>query len=648
MKEALDFVWQPTVDDIASSNVLALMRRFGIANYDDYYDYSIEQPDAYWREVVDFCGITWHKPFDAYLDETAGPEFPKWFPGGQLNWVQTVIDKAGTPALAQRVAVISEREAGDATQINHASLALHIQAFAGGLAKQGVKRGDRIGLLMANGIEATVSLLAIAYLGAIAVPLFSGFGVDAIKSRLSSCSATMLIASAGFHRRGKWVDILASIREARASLPMLQSLVIESGRSIEEVEGALNWASILESGLHQHQPAAIMGPNDPFMIVYTSGTTGKPKGTVHTHGGFPLKIAHDSAVHFNVKEGDVFCWPADMGWIAGTLVLCSALMRGATLVCYDGAPDFPDWSRMASLIERHRVTHFGSAPTLIRGLAAHEAVALQGDLSSLRLLITAGEGIDPEHFTWFQRNFGGGLCPLINYTGGTEVSGALLSSVIVKPISPAGFNTASPGVNVDIVDGQGVSIEDSVGELVIRRPFVGMTQSFWQDDERYLDAYWRTIPGLWVHGDLALRKGSTRYMLGRSDDTIKLAGKRVGPAEVEEVLLELPQINEAAAIGIDDATKGQKLVVFLVLAADAGSGLETLTKNVGAHVELRMGKPFKPAAIHFVSQLPKTRSSKVMRRLIRNIYSGLPLGDISSLDNPSALEGIQQIAANLH
>lgn len=648
MKEALDCVWQPTVDDIASSNVMALMRRFGIANYDDYYAYSIQQPEAYWREVVDFCGISWHQRFDAYLDESAGPEFPKWFPGGQLNWVQTIIDKAETAALVQRDAVISERETGDATRVSYATLSRQIQAFASGLASQGVQRGDRIGLLMANGIEATVSLLAIAYLGAVAVPLFSGFGVDAVKSRLSSCSASMLIASAGFHRRGKWVDILASIQEARASLPMLQTLVIEYGKPMEEVEGALNWASVLEAGLHHYLPAAVMEPNDPFMIVYTSGTTGKPKGTVHTHGGFPLKIAHDSAVHFNVKEGDVFCWPADMGWIAGSLVLCSALMRGATLVCYDGAPDFPDWSRMAHLIERHSVSHFGSAPTLIRGLAAHEDVSVQGDLSSLRLLITAGEGIDPEHFSWFQQHFGDGHCPLINYTGGTEVSGALLSSVVVKPISPAGFNTASPGVNVDIVDGQGVSIEDSVGELVIRRPFVGMTQSFWQDDERYLDAYWRTIPGLWVHGDLALRRGTTRYMLGRSDDTIKLAGKRLGPAEVEEVLLELPQVNEAAAIGVDDATKGQKLVVFLVTAAGASNDLVSLAQQVCGHIELRMGKPFKPGAVHFVNQLPKTRSSKVMRRLIRNIYSGLPLGDISSLDNPSSLDVIQQIAADLH
>jgi acetyl-CoA synthetase len=648
MKAALECVWQPTADDIASSNVQALMRRLGIEHYEEYYAYSIEQPDAYWREVVEFCGIAWQKPFDAYLDESAGPEFPKWFPGGQLNWVQTILDNASNPEVASRTAVVAERETGDAARISHVELARQIKAFAAGLAEQGVQRGDRVGLLMANGIEATVSLLAIAYLGAIAVPLFSGFGVDAIKSRLSACSATLLIASSGFYRRGKWVDILAPINDARASLSMLRTLVIHHASPLpESIDGVLSWQSILEAGEHEFQPAAVMEPNDPFMIVYTSGTTGKPKGTVHTHGGFPLKIAHDSAVHFNVKSGDVFCWPADMGWIAGTLVLCSALMRGATLVCYDGAPDFPDWSRMAGLIERHRITHFGSAPTLIRGLAAHEDIALKGDLSSLRLLITAGEGIDPEHFSWFQQHFGDSRCPLINYTGGTEVSGALLSSVVVKPISPSGFNTASPGVDVDIVDGDGQSLEGSVGELVIRRPFVGMTQSFWEDDERYLDAYWRTIPGLWVHGDLAMRKGGTCYMLGRSDDTIKLAGKRVGPAEVEEVLLELPYVNEAAAIGIDDASKGQKLVVFLVLASDAGEDHDELAMRVCDHVQLRMGRPFKPGAVHFVVQLPKTRSSKVMRRLIRNIYSGLPLGDVSALDNVVALAPIEHIAATL-
>jgi acetyl-CoA synthetase len=385
-----------------------------------------------------------------------------------------------------------------------------------------------------------------------------------------------------------------------------------------------------------------MSSTDPFMVIYTSGTTGKPKGAVHTHAGFPLKIAHDSAVHFNVKQGDVFCWPADMGWIAGSLVLSSALLRGATLVCYDGAPDYPDWSRMSRLIERHRITHFGSAPTLIRGLAANADVAMQGDVSSVQLLITAGEGIDPEHFSWFQKHFGADRRPVINYTGGTEVSGALLSSVLVRPIVPSGFNTASPSVAVDVVGATGESLVDGIGELAVRAPFVGMTQSFWRDDERYLDSYWRTIPGIWVHGDLAMHRADGNwFMLGRSDDTIKLAGKRVGPAEIEEVLLELPDIAEAAAIGVDDPVKGQKLVVFVIQTAGSHVTQSELEEGLARHVDTRLGRPFRPAAVHVVSQLPKTRSSKIMRRVIRSVYCGQPPGDLSSLDNPAALDDIR-------
>ncbi|HBO3954687.1 AMP-binding protein [Pseudomonas aeruginosa] len=634
--------WQPSADDLATANVVELMRLLGTDDYDEFYARSIQDPDRYWRMVMQYCGIAWEQPFDAYLDDSRGPEFPNWFPGGRLNWVQSILGKADDASLAAQAAVIAESETGPARRATYAELSAMVRAFAAGLEASGLKRGDRIGLLMSNGLEATVSLLAIAYVGAVAVPLFSGFGVDAIRSRLSACSAKALIASAGFHRRGKWVDILGLIKTAREELPSIETLIVHTPEGAPGQGGdGLSWAAVAQAGVGRERPAASMAANDPFMIVYTSGTTGKPKGTVHVHGGFALKIAHDSAVHFNVKPGDVFCWPADMGWIAGALVLCSALMRGAILVCYDGAPDFPDWSRMGGLIERHRVTHFGSAPTLIRGLAAHEALSCQADFSSLKLLITAGEGIDPEHFCWFQQHFGAGRCPVINYTGGTEVSGALLSSVIIRPISPAGFNTASPGVAVCVVDNDGRDVSGEPGELAIRRPFVGMTQSFWQDDERYLESYWRTIPGLWVHGDLALRENGSYFMLGRSDDTIKLAGKRVGPAEIEEVLLEIPQISEAAAVGVKDPTKGQKLVVFLV-APGVEDGDADLLKRIVAHVEARMGKPFVPARAHFVTQLPKTRSSKVMRRVIRNLCNDLPLGDMSSLDNPAALDVIRQ------
>lgn len=636
-------VWQPSAEDIASANVTELMRRMGIDDYDQFYAESIKAPGRYWDLVMNYCDIVWDRPYERYLDDTRGKEFPRWFPGGRLNWVQSILAKAQQPATRDTLAVVAERESGEVSRVTYAELADRVRDFAAGLTLQGVGQGDRVAVFMSNGLQATVTMLSIAYIGAVAVPLFSGFGLDAIVSRLTSCSATTLIGSAGFHRRGKWVDMLGLIDAGRAAVGSLQRVIVDYSAAGTTGEHA-NWASVLEQGKGQHRPAASMAADDPFMIIYTSGTTGKPKGTVHIHGGFALKIAHDSAVHFNVNAGDVFCWPADMGWIAGTLVLSSALMRGATLVCYDGAPDFPDWSRMGTLIERHRVTHFGSAPTLIRGLAANEKVACKADFSSVQLLITAGEGIDPEHFCWFQQHFGRGRCPVINYTGGTEVSGALLSSVIIRSISPAGFNTASPGVDVDVVDAVGQSVEDAPGELAIRSPFVGMTHSFWQDDERYLDAYWRTTPGWWIHGDLALHQKGMFFMLGRSDDTIKLAGKRVGPAEIEEVLLELPDVVEAAAVGVKDDAKGQKLVVFIV-APSRSSDVDTITAEILRHVQARMGKPFVPARIHVVSELPKTRSSKVMRRLIRNLCNGLPLGDISSLDNPGALDVIANALA---
>ncbi|GJH10286.1 AMP-binding protein [Caballeronia novacaledonica] len=636
--------WRPSAEDIATSTVNALIERLGVQDYDALLACASAEPDRYWKTVLDYCGIVWDEPYRAYADLSAGKEFPKWFDGGKLNWVNSVLKWADDPSTAERLAVVAEREDGSVHNVTFSELKARVASFAAGLRAQGVRRGDRVGLLMENGIEATVTMLGLSWIGAIAVPLFSGFGVDAIVSRLSSCTARALIATTGFARRGKWVDARALVDEALTRLPDIDTLIWKDGNEARDFRGnVVDWSAVASAA--RDAAPEVMASGDPFMVIYTSGTTGKPKGAVHTHGGFPMKIAHDSAVHFNVKPGDVFCWPADMGWIAGSLVMSSALLRGATLVCYDGAPDFPDWSRMSRLIERHRITHFGSAPTLIRGLAANAEVATQGDVSSVRLLITAGEGIDPEHFVWFQRAFGRGERPVINYTGGTEVSGALLSSVVVKPIVPSGFNTSSPGVAVDVVDAEGHTRVGAIGELAVRAPFVGMTQSFWQDDERYLDSYWRTVPGIWVHGDLAMhREDGHWFMLGRSDDTIKLAGKRVGPAEIEEVLLELPEIAEAAAIGVDDPVKGQKLVVFVIPMAGAPLSQKELEQTVARHVDTRLGRPFRPSALHVVEQLPKTRSSKIMRRVIRSVYCGRSPGDLSSLDNPAAIDMIRRAA----
>ena len=639
-----DKAWVPQQRHFDEAHVLKLAGRLGLADFDSLLDFSIREPDAYWKAATDFLGIVWDREPDGYVDLAHGKELPRWFPGGRLNWVNTVLARADRPESANRTAVVDEQEDGSTRTLTYAELAEAVHRFAAGLRAAGIRRGDRVGLLIDNGIEATVSVLGLSYIGAIFVPLFSGFGHEAVVSRLEASRTKALIATTGFARRGRHVDMQPVVQEARRHLPSIETVIWKRAPGVVLPEGDRDWADLAATPA-DGRTAESMDPMDPFMVIYTSGTTGKPKGPVHTHGGFPFRIAHDSAVHFNVGESDVFSWPADMGWIAGTLVLSVALLRGATLVLYSGAPDFPDWSRMSRLIETHGITHFGSAPTLIRGLAANEALALKHNRSSVRLLITAGEVIDAEHFLWFQENFASPGSPVINYTGGTEVSGALLSSVQVKPIAPGGFNTASPGIDVIVTDSAGTPVVGEIGELVIRAPFIGMTASFWEDDTRYLESYWSTIPGVWVHGDLALKSSDGSYLImGRSDDTIKVAGKRLGPAEVEEVVLEMDEISEAAAVGVADGVKGQKLVVFIILQPGEPGEPEAIARKAADTVGERLGKPFKPSKVHVVRQLPKTRSGKIMRRLIRQAYSHEKLGDLSSLDNPQTLEDIAALS----
>jgi acetyl-CoA synthetase len=638
-----DDTWYPRADDLTQSNVARFVRELKLDDYDALYRLSIERPGDYWRAVSQFCGIVWSKDFSTFVDLSRGKEFPRWFIGGELNWVDTVFALADDPTCAKRSAVIAETESGEVSSVSYAELRERVRAFAAGLIALGIDKGDRVGMFMEPGIEATVTLLAVVYVGAVFVPLYSGFGVDPILTRLSSVGARALIATTGFKRRGKHVATTEIALEVRKRLA-LEVLILKRGAGEPLVVDAIDWAHVAACPAAPSQSSARTAPHDPFMVIHTSGTTGLPKGTVHTHGGFPLKIAHDALLHFDVRAGDVLFWPADMGWIAGALVVASALIHRATMVCYDGAPDFPDWSRMSKIIERHKVTHFACGPTMIRSFAANEAAALAGDTASIRVLITGGEPIDPEHFVWHWRHFGDGTAPLINYSGGSEASGSIVSSVVVKPIPPAGFNTASPGIAADVVDAAGESIQGEIGELAILEPFVGMTQSFWENDERYLDAYWRTCPGKWIHGDLAIRTKAGGFLLrGRSDDTIKVAGKRLGPAEIEEVLLEIPGITEAAAIGVDDPAKGQMLVVFIIVTGDVQE--QTLAKAISAHVETRLGKLYRPGRIHVVQQLPKTRNGKVMRRAIRSAYCGLPAGDLSSLEDRSALDSIAKLAA---
>jgi acetyl-CoA synthetase len=379
------------------------------------------------------------------------------------------------------------------------------------------------------------------------------------------------------------------------------------------------------------------------MLIYTSGTTGRPKGTVHVHGGFPIKGTMDMAYGFDVGERDVMFWLTDLGWMMGPWEIIGTLMLGATMVLYDGAIDYPGPDRLWEIAARHKVTVLGISPTAVRALMRFgDELPRRHDLSSLRLLGATGEPWNPEPWMWYFEQIGGRRCPIMNYTGGTEIAGGILGCTVLHPQKPMAFTAPVLGMDADVYDDTGRPVRGGVGELVLRKPWPGMTRGFWRDPERYLETYWSRWPDVWVHGDWAkIDEDGFWYILGRSDDTIKVAGKRVGPAEVESAVVAHPAVAEAAAIGIPDPLKGEVMVCFAVLRQGVEPS-EGLRQEIRRQVVDLLGKTLEPKEVRFVNDLPKTRNAKIMRRVIRAAYLGTDPGDLSSLENPQAVEEIRR------
>jgi acetyl-CoA synthetase len=631
--------WYPDDSVIASARLGSMMRRLAVADFDALYDVSIGDAASYWSAVADDLGWHWRTPWREFRRDPRGAPFAEFFVGAELNWVDNVLAQARSNLRRDSIAIVGENEEGEIREVTYGALTRMTMRAAGGLRACGIGVGDRVGLMLPQGIEAAVALMALSVLGAIVVPLFSGFGADAVSDRLVACDAKGLIVAGAFSRRGRKMDTADLVAACRSRVPTLDTVVVVDNGGDQTRQEACAWGSLFDA--EPVDAPVSVAANHPFMVLFTSGTTGKPKGTVHTHAGFPLKVMHDAAYLFDLREGERWFWPSDMGWVVGPLTTIAALSLGATLVCYDGAPDVPDWRRIPDLLARHAVTHFGASPTLIRAMAA--ASVRPVDAASLRILISAGEVFDAEHFDWFFRTFGHGRLPIINYTGGTEASGALLSNVVLRPITPSGFNAVSPGIEAAVIDEKGEQIAGQVGELALRGPFIGMTHSFWRDDERYLESYWRQHAGLWTHGDLAIHDHDGQmYLLGRSDDTLKIAGKRLGPAEVEAAVLDRGvAVKEVAAVGVPDPVKGQQLVLCVVPLA--GYAIDTLANDIADHVANALGKAFRPQHVLFVDALPRTRNAKVMRRVIRQILGGLPPGDLSSLENPDAVAALHAL-----
>ena len=636
--------WSPTEPYLARSRLRRFASANGLDNYDALLRWATDDLERFWRAVDRDLGLVWTAPYTRVMDTSAGLPWTTWWTGGRMNYVGTALRAERGP---ERLATIAEREDGTVERRTYAELRAEVLRFAAGLRALGVTKGDRVGIFLPMGTECVVAVLALGALGAVYIPIFSGYGAEAIAGRLRDCDASVLICADGFHRRGAVVPMKETADVAADGAPTVKTVIVAErlGRAYAKRERDVTWAEVMRRGAEPLVAWEDTSAEDPFMIIYTSGTTGLPKGAVHVHGGFPVKAAQDLAHCFDLQNGDVMFWFTDIGWMMGPWLIAGGLLLGATIVLYDGTPDFPDESRIWAMIERHKVTHLGISPTAIRGLMrAGEGPVRMHDRSSLLVLGSTGEPWNPDPWWWYFRTVGEERCPIINYSGGTEISGGILGCTTWTDIQPGSFRGPVPGMAADVVDDQGRSVRGEVGELVIRAPWPGMTRGFWKDRERYLETYWRRLPDTWVHGDWArIDADGFWYILGRSDDTLKVAGKRVGPAEVESAAVAHPAVLEAAAVGVPDELKGEAIALFVVLRPGQSAGAD-LTSGIKDVVAEQLGKPLRPKSVEFVDQLPKTRNAKVLRRVIRGAYLGLPdLGDTSALENPQAVESIRRL-----
>jgi acetyl-CoA synthetase len=641
-----EIVWRPTPEYIDRSNLKRFMNRYGLTSFDELQKRSTDDVAWFTDAILNFLDIRFQLPYSQVVDMTSGIQRPTWCVDGKLNIVHNCVDKwAADPVTRDNLALIWEGEESDTRTLTYGELASEVNRCANALRSIGLGRGDGIGLHMPMTPEICVALLAIAKIGGIILPLFSGYGTGAIVTRLSDAGAKALFTADGFFRRGKVVPLKSTADQAIAQVSTLEHVIVlrRAGNPVEMNAGRDHWWHEFVAGQPDTADPEPTDAEDLIMIIYTSGTTGKPKGAVHTHCGFPVKAAQDMAFGTDVQPGDVIYWMTDMGWMMGPWLVFGATLLGATFFIYDGAPDFPGPDRLWQLVERHKITQLGISPTLVRVLIAHgEDMVKKHDLSSLYLFASTGEPWNPDPWLWLFDVVGDGKRPIINYSGGTEIAGGIVMGNPILPLKPAAFSGPCPGIAADVVDETGNSVRNQVGELVIRSPWIGMTRGFWRDEKRYLDTYWSLFENVWVHGDwAAVDDDGLWYILGRSDDTIKVAGKRLGPAEVESVLVNHSAVTEAAAIGVPHEIKGSEVVCFCVLAPGVVPS-EELRGQLRAKVAAEMGKPLQPKEIWFVSDIPKTRNAKVMRRIIRSAYLGQDPGDTSSLVNPQAVEEVQR------
>jgi len=641
-----EIVWTPSAEVCGSSNLAAFLRLHGLQDYDSLLERSHKSPEWFWNAIL--SGLWFSKPYEKVFDDSKGAAFTRWCLGGKTNVVANCLDKhRGTP-IWEKDLLVWEGEEGEVERYSYGQMDAAVSRLAEGMRRLGIRPGEVVALYLPNVPEAFVAFYAIAKIGAVVLPMFSGFGPDALADRLRRSGAVAIITADANRRRGSLVPMKACVDQAVATIPELRNVITvvrHGGNTVKTSERDVDYLKLIET-MPDEAITEVMDASDPMMVMYTSGTTGRPKGTVHTHCGFAAKMALDLGLLLDFKSSDRMLWISDMGWLVGPIAAVATGLHGATYVMVEGGPDYPDPGRMWRLIATHKISFLGVAPTTIRTLmkVGREAIG-RYDLSSIRIAVSTGEVWTQDAWTWTFDHVCRRKAPILNWSGGTEVGGGILVGTVLHPMKPCAFTAAIPGMHADIVNDQGDSVgRGQVGELVLRGPSIGLSRGLWNDEERYLDSYWNHIPGMWRQGDWAtIDKDGFWFLLGRSDDTLKIAGKRTGPAEIENCLASTGMVVEAAVVGIPDPVKGQAIwcVVTLLAGIVADRAAE---KALSDSVVGKLGVPYRPQAIVFAPDLPKTRNMKIMRRVVRAACTGENAGDLSSLVNPEAVEAIRDAA----
>ena len=615
------------------------------AEYEKLYAAAADDPTAFWAERA--AELEWFKPWETVLEWNE--PFAKWFVGGKINISYNCLDRHIAAGKGDKTAIIWEGEPGEVRRFTYQELLTEVCRFANALTTMGVETGDRVALYMPLVPELAIAMLACSRIGAPHTVIFGGFSAEAIADRANDCGVKLIVTADGGYRRGREIKLKNTVDQALAETPTVEKVIVyrRTGSEVEMTEGRDVWWHDAVKDMPGEFAPRELDSEHPLYILYTSGTTGRPKGVLHTTGGYLTQTAYTTKLVFDLKDNDIFWCTADIGWVTGhSYVVYGPMANAATVMMYEGAPNHPDYDRFWDIIERHQVTILYTAPTAIRSFIKWgEEFPNRHDLSSLRLLGSVGEPINPEAWMWYHRVIGGGRCPIVDTWWQTETGTIMISPLPgATPAIPGTATRPIPGIIVDVVTKAGKPVgTDEGGYLVVKHPWPSMLRTIWGDDERYRAAYWSEIPHCYFAGDGARRDvHGNLWIMGRVDDVINVSGHRLGTAEIESALVSHEAVAEAAVVGRPDEIKGQAVAAFVTLE-DGRAASPELKAELAAHVVKEIGSLARPDDIRFTDSLPKTRSGKIMRRLLREIAAGGKVaGDVTTLEDVSVLEKLRE------